>query len=286
MVRVYSAAAIVDIAMVTNATIVDSKASRRRHFGRLEICLVLSFVALLAQLFGPEFLRFWREWPRPGHQTVGRAVIPTVDGRQTELRYLVYLPTTYSSRERFPLLLFLHGSGQRGDDLDLVEKYGPPALVASGKSLPFIVVSPQCPANATWDSGPLLAILDTLQQKFFVDPDRIYVAGFSMGGTATWDLVAAAPERFAAAVPVAGVGDPNYAQRLTKLPIWAFHGALDTGVPLKSSQQMVAEINAAGGNARLTVLENEGHSICDSSFRREGLWSWLLEQRRRSATEN
>jgi len=101
---------------------------------------------------------------------------------KVEMGYLLYLPTDYGKQESWPLVLFLHGAGERGDDLELVKKHGPPKLPAEGKDFPFIVVSPQCPKDRWWEPLELLALLDDIESKYKVDADRMYVTGLSMGG--------------------------------------------------------------------------------------------------------
>ncbi len=250
----------------------------KRRFGWLEICLVGALVALIAQV-PPEIVRAICSRPRPGHQVSASADLKVGD-LSTEIQYLVYLPVDYSSNIKWPLLLFLHGSGQLGDDLELVAKCGPPELLANGKQLPMIVISPQCRTGRQWESNQLLALLDHLEQHFSVDPDRVYISGQSMGGYGTWTLAAVAPERFAAAIPVCGGGNLEDAKRLVNLPIWAFHGAMDEVVPLERSQQMVDAIEKLGGNATLTIYPDKGHGICDLTFSRDDLYQWLLAQHR------
>jgi predicted peptidase len=250
-----------------------------RKWGWLEVALILSIIALVVQLL-PDIARAWREWPWGGWQTPGRAVVEIEQGGAWEVSYLVYLPREYSSRKQWPLLLYLHGSGERGDDLQRLRRNGPPALIDNGRHLPLVVVSPQCPKDMHWDSAQLLALLDKLEEKFSIDPARIYVTGYSMGGWGVWNLANAAPERFAAIVPVAGSAEGAQPERLLHLPIWAFHGAEDCTVPPGSCQNIVEAIRNLGGNARLTLYENQGHNIGNATFPRDDLWQWLLEQRR------
>jgi len=106
---------------------------------------------------------------------------------RVEMGYLLYLPQEYATKESWPLVLFLHGSGERGDDLELVKKHGPPKLIGDGKAFPFIVVSPQCPNDQSWEPIQLTALLDEVTKTQKVDQDRIYVTGLSMGGFATWE---------------------------------------------------------------------------------------------------
>jgi predicted peptidase len=254
-------------------------APSNRRFGWLEACLLLSVTTLFAQLL-PDVLRVYREWPRPGPQTPYSAELTDAQGDQWSVQYFVYFPEGYCAERPVPLLLYLHGSGQRGDDLNQVLRWGLPQLIGSGLTMPMMVVSPQCRAKVTWDSRQLLVFLDHLQQRYAIDPDRIYVSGESMGGYGTWELIGAAPERFAAAVPVCGGGHVEQEDRMAKLPIWAFHGAKDNVVPIEQSQRMVDAVRAAGGDARLTVFPGAGHGISELVFARQDLYAWLLEHPR------
>ena len=155
------------------------------------------------------------------------------------LDYLLYLPPDYDKQDQWPLVLFLHGAGERGDDLDLVKKHGPPKLIEAGKSFPAVVVSPQCPRDRFWPvmTMELTALLDDVVAKNKVDVDRVYVTGLSMGGFGTWSLAAYTPDRFAAIIPICGGGEPIAARRLNKLPMWVFHGAKDPVVPLAAASR-------------------------------------------------
>lgn len=235
--------------------------------------------SLFLQLL-PHAMQAWREWPRPGFQTSGRAVLEKPDGECVKIQYLIYLPQNYSPPRRSPILLYLHGAGERGSDLTKVLRGGPPGLIAKGREFPLIVVSPQCPLGASWDSQQLLQLIDHIGERFTIDPDRIYVGGFSMGAFGTWDLASTAPERFAAIVPVAGGGHTTSAERLIKLPIWAFHGANDRTVPLAGSVNLIHAIRELGGRATLTVYDGMGHDTGDKTFCRDDLYEWLLMHRR------
>lgn len=197
-------------------------------------------------------------------------------------KYLLSLPEKYGQdkQQRWPLLLFLHGAGERGDDLEMVKKHGPPKLAANGKQFPFIVVSPQCPWQQWWSPEVLNALLDEITEKYAVDKGRIYLTGLSMGGFGTWSLAAAHPERFAAIAPICGGGDPKLADRLKNIPTWVFHGALDKTVPLQKSQDMVAAIKAAGGNPKLTVYDDADHDSWTRTYDDPKFYEWLLAQRK------
>ncbi len=196
------------------------------------------------------------------------------------MNYLLYLPKDYAQKESWPLLLFLHGAGERGDDLDRVKVHGPPKLIAAGKEFPFIVVSPQCPNNQWWQPHELASLLDEIVEKYAVDKDRIYVTGLSMGGFGTWSLAGFSPDRFAALVPICGGGDPFIARRFVRTPVWVFHGAKDTVVPLASSEKMVEAMKASNGNVKFTVYPEAGHDSWTAAYDDAELYTWLLEQKR------
>ena len=196
------------------------------------------------------------------------------------LKYLIYLPKDYDQKKAWPVLLFLHGSGERGDNLDLVKKHGPPKLIAAGKQFPFIVVSPQCPNGRWWQPMELATLLDEIVEKYKVDQDRIYVTGLSMGGFGTWSLAAYQPSRFAAIVPICGGGEVYWADTLAHIPAWVFHGGKDTGVPPERSKQMVEALKKDGGNPKLTIYPEAGHDSWTAAYNTPELYEWLLQQKR------
>ena len=213
---------------------------------------------------------------QPGSQTTAQLNTQV----KVQMSYLLYLPKDYEQQESWPLLLFLHGSGERGDDLELVKKHGPPKLIAAGKDFPFIVVSPQCPKDRRWEPIELVALLNDLSDKYKVDDDRIYVTGLSMGGFGTWQLASYAPDRLAAIAPICGGGEKYWVKQFAHLPVWAFHGAKDTGVPLERSQVMVDELKKNGGNPKLTIYPEAGHDSWTETYDNPELYTWLLEQKR------
>jgi predicted peptidase len=194
--------------------------------------------------------------------------------------YLLYLPEGYDEKDSWPLLLFLHGAGERGDDLELVKKHGPPKLIAAGKQFPFIVVSPQCPKGRWWQPFELTALLDEIVEKYRVDQERICVTGLSMGGFGTWSLAAYTPERFAALAPICGGGEAYWAREFAHIPTWAFHGGKDSLVPQERSERMVEAMNKHGGSARLTVYPDAGHDSWTETYDNPELYEWLLQQKR------
>lgn len=197
------------------------------------------------------------------------------------LRYLLALPEGYGDDERrWPLLVFLHGAGESGDDLAKVKAHGPPRLLAAGaRRFPCIVVSPQSPGRG-WNNDHLLALVDEICRDHRVDEDRIWLTGLSMGGFGTWSLAAARPDRFAAIVPICGGGRPDDAARIASIPTWAFHGAKDFVVPLAASQTMIDAVRKQGGEPKFTVYPDAGHDSWTAAYDDAALWEWLFAQSR------
>lgn len=199
---------------------------------------------------------------------------------QVTLDYLLYLPPDYAQKPAWPLMLYLHGAGERGDNLERVKTHGPPKLIAAGKQFPFIVVSPQCPKDRRWEPLELSALVDEITEKYKVDKDRIYVSGLSMGGFGTWALAGHSPDRFAALAPICGGGDPQFARWISHIPVWVFHGAKDPVVPVSRSESMVEALKKKGGNPKLTVYPEAGHDSWTQAYNDPELYTWLLQQRR------
>ena len=226
------------------------------------------------------------EQPTPGKQ-VAQQLVSQADPEQ-RLGYLLFLPKDYGiDGRKWPVMLFLHGSGERGDDLKLVKVHGPPKLVDSRPDFPFIVVSPQCPKERSWNGEVqlhvLAELLDSVLTRFHADRERVAITGLSMGGFGSWSLIAKHPARFSAAVPICGGGNPDDADKLKSVPFWVFHGAKDFGVPLKLSETMVAAVEKAGGSAKLTVYPEAGHDSWTETYKNEAVYDWLLAQRRTSS---
>ena len=230
---------------------------------------------------------------KPSPPRAGKQVAQLLTGKSpaARLKYLLFLPAGYEAkaRRRWPLLLFLHGSGERGADLRLVMKHGPPRLAAHRPEFPFIVVSPQCPAHRTWDTASLLALLDHVTKKLRVDRRRVYLTGISMGGYGVWNLAVAEPQRFAAVAPICGGGDvlpvflapPAKEKALRSLPVWAFHGARDELVPVSESERMVGALRRLGAtDVRLTVYPDAGHDSWTETYDNPKLYEWLLSRSR------
>ncbi|HAH44413.1 prolyl oligopeptidase family serine peptidase [Gimesia sp.] len=202
-----------------------------------------------------------------------------------KMKYLLSLPENYDEKEKWPLILFLHGAGERGEDLDLVTVHGPPKLIKNGKEFPFIVVSPQCPEDQLWQPVELTALLNDIEKKYKVDKDRIYVTGLSMGGFGTWSLAAYTPYRFAALVPICGGGEKFWVKKIKHVPIWVFHGAKDTAVPLERSQTLVDVLKKEKSDVKFTVYPEAAHDSWTETYDNPEVYEWLLQQVRKPEAE-
>jgi len=211
--------------------------------------------------------------------------------KPVQANYLLYLPKDYGANKtnRWPLILFLHGAGERGTNIWKVAVHGPPKLIKQKQQFPFIVISPQCPEGEVWSNDLLLNLLDRVTAKYAVDRSRIYLTGLSMGGFGTWNLAVQHPERFAAIAPICGGGDtinillttPAKARALKTLGVWAFHGAKDPVVNVEESQRMVAALKKAGcQEVKLTVYPEAQHDSWTEAYRNQELYDWFLAHRR------
>jgi predicted peptidase len=206
--------------------------------------------------------------------------------RTVRLNYLLYLPQGYSTegQKKWPLILFLHGAGERGDDLELVKEHGIAKIVEQKEDFSFIAVSPQCSEDSWWpiEAEALNALLDKVMAAYAVDRHRIYLTGLSMGGYGVWSLAIAHPEKFAAVAPICGGGDPTKVCALKDVPVWAFHGAKDPVVPLEKSEEMVDALKACGGNVQLTVYPDAEHDSWTQTYDNQDLYEWFLQHTRAS----
>ncbi len=219
---------------------------------------------------------------KPGGQVAEsfeREIKKTVKGD-----FLIALPKDYEKEatKKFPLLIFLHGAGERGSDLEMVKKHGPPKLITAGKELPFIVVSPQCPTNERWSVDVLNGMYKHVTKKYRVDKERVYLTGLSMGGFGTWEWAIDSPGKFAAIAPICGGGDPKKVAALKEMPVWVFHGGKDPVVPIKLSQDMVDALKAIGSEVKFTIYPEAGHDSWTETYDNPELFKWFLQYTRKA----
>lgn len=200
--------------------------------------------------------------------------------KRDTLEYVIRYPENFKVEEKYPLVIYVHGAGGRGSDINLI--YGHGFFLDTEDILTNAVsIAPQCYANSWFD------IFEKLQDFVvycrglkFVDESRVYLIGASMGGYTTWQLAMSRPELFSAIVPICGGGMYWNGARLKDMPVWAFHGERDKTVLPEESRKMVDKINAAGGNARLTIYPDADHNAWTPTFQSRELWSWLFDQKK------
>ena len=225
-----------------------------------------------------------------------------VSTSKVSLRYRMLKPLGYQPGKKYPLVLFLHGAGERGDDnqVTLVHAASDFADEQRRKQYPCYVVIPQCPEQKKWsevdwskDSSELpkepsssmqaiKELLDEMVDSAGVDPNRMYITGLSMGGYGTWDAIARYPDFFAAAAPVCGGGDPATVKTFAKLPIWCFHGANDSVVKVIRSQEMVNALKAVGSSVQYTEYPGVEHDSWTATYSNPALYEWMFAQQKPS----
>lgn len=227
-----------------------------------------------------------REWKAP-------------DG--TLVKYRWSAPENPEPGKTYPLVLFLHGAGERGDDNKAQLKHGVIPIIEGAKKLgqPCFMIAPQCPADRWWspihretmhlsEAGKpnalleaVLALVDDTMKNQPVDPKRFYVTGISMGGYATWDLLGRVPAKIAAAVPICGGGDPALAAKFKDTPVWAFHGEADPVVPPKTTRDMISALEKAGGKPKATYYPEVQHDSWTRTYDNPEVIRWMFEQVRK-----
>jgi len=250
---------------------------------------LLSAAALLATATLTSAQPMTTSAPPPGQTARQFQFKKTLD---VKVDYLLFLPKGYDAKaeKRWPLILFLHGAGERGTNIWKVATHGPAKQAAAHPDFPFIIVSPQCPERQIWSSDVLLGLLDEITGKYAVDTSRVYLTGLSMGGYGTWDLGLTHPEKFAAIVPICGGGQRisvllssrDREAALKTLSVWAFHGGKDPVVPLEESQRMVDALKKVGvPEVKFTVYPEAGHDSWTETYQNPELYDWLLKHERR-----
>lgn len=198
------------------------------------------------------------------------------------VNYLLYLPQDYvkDTSRLWPVLIFLHGSGEAGNDLQKVKVHGPPKLIEQGKQFPFIVVSPQARENEGWEPQVIIRLIKGIQSKYKVDNEKIYLTGLSMGGFGTWNIASKFPSMFAAIAPVCGGGDTTGVMKLKHVPVWCFHGAKDNIVDPEQSYRMVRALKKYNPDVKLTIYPDANHDSWTQTYDNDSLYAWMLQQKK------
>lgn len=209
----------------------------------------------------------------------------SLSAKQTEhfskhYNYLMYSPDAPVPADGYPLLLFLHGSGERGNDFELIKKWGPPSFLDDTTDFPLMVVSPQCPYDQLWDPLVLQKLVLELLDLYSIDEDRIIITGLSIGGTATWELALAYPHLPAAIVPICGQILPEEVCKIKNIPAWVYHGALDQVYSHKYSDDMVDALRSCGGKVKYTLYPEEDHLSWIPAYADPALYDWMLKQKK------
>ena len=246
----------------------------------LESLLILSFLSLVVQLFYEDIIR-WCQLPRPGE--IGIDYLPEKsfqeDTRSSLSKgYLAYLPKSYPQVEKFPLVLYLHGSGRRGSNALKLKDLAKGFSQRSEKGPFFVVLIPQCKKETNWNSGDISEFVAFALKNYKIDQQRVYLLGYSMGAFGAWRTAADYPHLFAAIVPIAGGGEVDSANTIVHLPIWAFHGDGDKVVNVAGTLDMVEAVRREGGKPKMTIFRGSGHNVCGKALKTNGMWHWLFEQ--------
>jgi predicted peptidase len=203
-------------------------------------------------------------------------------GKDSDAKYIVFVPPDYKGDKEYPVILFLHGAGSTGDDGEKQIKGGLAKAIRDKKQdFPFIVLFPQAHQKGWGAKGEsakrALAILEEVQKDYKTDKKRVYLTGLSMGGFGTWSLAAAYPERWAAIAPICGGGDPNTAAKIKDIPCWCFHGDADPTVKVERSREMIKALKDAGGSPRYDEYPDVKHNSWDKAYATAELYTWFLK---------
>lgn len=232
----------------------------------------------------------------PPSEALSAESFKSADGQVLNYRLLV--PPKIEESEKYPLVIFLHGAGERGSDNAAQLKHGVGDFVRHQKDYPCFLVAPQCPEGKRWvevdwsaathdlpekpgdQMAMVKALIDQMVDEKPIDADRIYITGLSMGGYGTWDAISRYPDLFAAAAPICGGGDPKHAKTIKDIPIWCFHGDQDQAVKVERSRAMIEAIKDAGGEPKYTEYPGVGHDSWTQSYKNDEFFAWLFAQKK------
>ena len=262
----------------------------RGRFGATEAAAIGSFWIVIKNVVTALLCVFWCACcavalaQAPSHTIGGPSYLEVTDVRGYRALVLVPVDTSEAVNGKYPTIVFLHGIGERGSDLNLLRRNGFPRNLEGDQQFPFIFIMPQCPSSTEWyytnadNVTAMRTFLDDLIIRFSIDTNRIYITGLSMGGIGSWYFAITLPTRFAALVPVAFRGDGWSPCPAKDIPVWAFHGVLDGVIPFSKAQQLVDQFTACGGSVRFTVYPSGGHdaSTWTVTYNNPDVYDWML----------
>ena len=207
-------------------------------------------------------------------------MIQYLENEKATLKYILTAPTDFDGSESLPMIVFLHGAGERGSDLEKIKAHGIPKLFSKDENyegIRAITISPQCPEERTWYDfkWDVISLIDEVADKYNVDKSKISLCGISMGGFGTWEIALQIPEKLFKIAPICGGGMSWRAWYLRNTPIRVYHGGLDNIVPLCMSEVMVNAIREQGGNVEFTIYEDLYHDCWTRAFEQTDLIAWL-----------
>jgi predicted peptidase len=202
--------------------------------------------------------------------------------KQIEMQYLIYLPSNYDKDEgSYPLVLFLHGVGECGSDISIIERHGIPKIIEEGKAFPFIAIAPQCKEGGWWAEPPyiesLLSLVHNVIDEYSIERSRVYGTGLSMGGFGTFALAIQEPKLFAAIVPVCGGAEIDKLDQIQHLPVWIFHGDKDSTIPVENSLLIYKKLKPINDQVFLTIYEGVDHDSWTETYENEAVYEWFLK---------
>lgn len=210
-----------------------------------------------------------------------RKIYNLKNGRIKSFNYLLYLPENKTG-EKLPLIVALHGAGERGDDFSKLSVHGIAKYIEAGMEIPAVVIAPQCPSEFIWNliTVELKELIDYAVEAYGIDIERISLTGLSMGGYGTWEMGMSYPGFFSALAPICGGGVSWRVALIGKTPVWAFHGDADNIVPPNNSYEMCDRLKASGGNVKLTVFHGVAHNSWEPAYEDTTLINWLVNSKK------
>jgi hypothetical protein len=261
---------------------ITDKDENTERFLHLSVSSVLSVVLVFLLLV--QFSNcISRQIPIPRERLVER-VFTKKSNSHKEIPYLLYLPKSYytNQREELPLVLFLHGKGERGNNLQILKRQGIPKSISDDKTeFPFILIAPQLPENEEeWYTKDLISLVEEIESDYSIDENKIYLTGISLGGNGVWKLATEFPNKFAAVVPISGWGEVSNVCRIKNASVWAFHGAKDTLIPPQKTTEIIDRLQFCNRNVKQTIYTNAKHDAWTETYNNPEFMDWLLQQKK------